>query len=296
MKTFTGFALAATLSAASFLTHAGGHYVPGVEGIQGASVPPPGMYYLGYLVNYSIDELRAPGGSNTVPLSNTGTVSALANRLVYITSTKLLGADYGMEAIVPVLRKSLNFNAPGISESNSGVGDIYLGPLVLGWHGGNWDAVAAAGVWFDNASSDAPSKPGNGYKSTMLTGGATYYFDAAKSWTGSALMRFEVNSTQSNDFKPGNQVTLEWGFGKSLGPVQVGLVGYDQWQTSNDSGPTATSDHAERHAIGAEVVYPLMKEAGVMLKAAYYDEYSAKGGSNPQAKGSTVRFTFVKAF
>jgi len=32
------------------------------------------------------------------------------------------------------------------------------------------------------------------------------------------------------------------------------------------------------------------------LKAAYYNEYSAKGGSNPQAKGSTVRFTFVKAF
>ena len=296
MKTFSGFALAATLSAASFLTHAGGHYVPGVEGLQGASVPPPGMYYLGYLVNYSIDELRAPGGSNTVPLSNTGTVSALANRLVYITGTKLLGADYGMEAIVPVLRKSLNFNAPGISESSSGVADVYLGPLVLGWHGGNWDAVAAAGVWLDNASSDKPSSPGNGHKSTMLTGGATYYFDAAKSWTGSALFRYEMNSTQSNDFKPGNQLTMEWGFGKSIGPVQVGLVGYDQWQTSNDSGPGATGDHAERHAIGAEVVYPLMKEAGVMLKAAYYDEYSAKGGSSPQAKGSTLRFTFIKAF
>ena len=105
-----------------------------------------------------------------------------------------------------------------------------------------------------------------------------------------------MNSTQSNDFKPGNQVSLEWGFGKSLGAVQVGLVGYDQWQTSNDSGPGANGDHAERHAIGAEIVYPLMKEAGVMLKAAYYDEYSAKGGSGAQAKGSTLRFTFVKAF
>jgi hypothetical protein len=105
-----------------------------------------------------------------------------------------------------------------------------------------------------------------------------------------------MNSSQSNSFKPGNQVSMEWGFGKSLGTVQVGLVGYDQWQTSNDSGPGASADHAERHAIGAEVVYPLMKEAGVMLKAAYYDEYSAKGGSNPQATGSTLRFTVVKAF
>lgn len=287
---------AALTSLAAIGASAGGHYVPGVEGIQAASVPPPGMYYLGYLVNYSIDELRAPGSSNTLPLDNKGTVSALANRLVYITNTKLLGADYGMEAIVPVIRKSLTFNVAGVSETNSGVGDVYLGPLVLGWHGGNWDAVAAAGVWFDNGNSDSPSKPGNGYKSTMLTGGGTYYFDAAKTWTGSALVRYEMNSTNSNDFKPGNQVSLEWGFGKSLGAVQVGLVGYDQWQTSNDSGPGATADHAERHAIGAEVVYPLMKEAGVMLKAAYYNEYSAKGGSNPQAKGSTLRFTFVKAF
>jgi hypothetical protein len=296
MKIVSKFALATALSAASVWAHAGGHYVPGVEGIQAASVPPPGTYYLGYLVNYSIDELRAPGSSNTIPGNNTGTVSALANRLVYITNTQFLGASYGMETIVPVLRKSLNFNAAGISESSSGVGDIYVGPLVLGWHGGNWDAVAAAGLWFDNASSDSPSKPGNGYKSTMLTAGGTYYFDAAKSWTGSALLRYEMNSTQSNDVKPGNQVSMEWGFGKAVGAVQVGLVGYDQWQTSNDSGGGASSDHAERHAIGAEVVYPLMKEAGVMLKAAYYDEYSAKGGTGAQAKGSTLRFTFVKAF
>jgi len=295
MNIVSKFALTASLTAASFLTHAGGHYVPGVEGIQAASVPPPGMYYLGYLVNYSIDELRAPG-SSTVPLSNTGTVSALANRLVYITNTKLLGADYGMEAIVPVVRKSLSFNAPGISESNSGVADIYVGPLVLGWHGGNWDAVAAAGLWFDNANSDSPSKPGNGYKSTMLTGGVTYYFDDAKSWTGSALLRYEMNSKDDRGFEPGDQLTMEWGFGKSLGAVQVGVVGYDQWQTSDDAGTGAIGDRAERHAIGVELVYPLMKEAGVMLKAAYYDEYSAKGGSNPQAKGSTLRFTFVKAF
>ncbi len=29
-----------------------GHYAPGVEGIKGASVPPPGSYYRGYLVHY----------------------------------------------------------------------------------------------------------------------------------------------------------------------------------------------------------------------------------------------------
>ncbi len=283
MKKLTQLALAATFTAASICAQAGGHYVPGVEGIQAASVPPPGTYYLGYMVNYSIDQFKAPGSSN-----------ALANRLVWISPYKVLGADYGIETIVPVLNKSLTINAAGISESKTGIGDIYLGPLVLGWHGGNWDAVAAAGFWLDNADSDSPAAVGNGYRSTMLTGGATFYFDAAKTITASALMRFETNS-KKDGFKPGNQISLEWGIAKNLGAVQVGVVGYDQMQTSDDSGPGASSSKYSRHAIGAEVMYPIMS-AGVFLKAAAYKEYSAEAGSGPQPKGSLLRFTFVKAF
>ena len=287
---FAAAALAAALSAS-----AGGHYVPGVEGIQGASVPPPGTYYLGYLVNYNIEQLKSPGTSNDIPGSNTGTVVALANRVVWISTRKFLGADFGMETIVPVLGTSLTFNTPGISDTQTGLGDVYLGPVVLGWHGANWDAVAAAGFWLDNASSSTPAAPGKGYKSTMLTGGATYYFDAAKQISGSALMRFETNSEKSNGFKPGNQVTVEWGIGKVMGPVQLGVVGYDQMQVSNDSGPGASGNSASRHAIGAEVVLPILS-AGVFLKAAAYKEYRSEAGTGPETMGNLFRFTFVKAF
>ena len=177
-------------------------YTPGVEGLQGASVPGPGVYYLGYLVNYDIDSLRAPGSSADIPGRNTGTVTALANRVVWMTGHKLLGADYGMETIVPVMRTSLTFNTPGISDSRSGVGDVYLGPLVLGWHGPQWDAVAAAGLWLDNASDSHPASPGKGFKSTMLTGGLTYYFDGAKTISGSALARYEFNGKKDGGFRP----------------------------------------------------------------------------------------------
>ena len=287
---FAAVALAAALSA-----QAGGHYVPGVEGIQAASVPPPGTYYLGYLVDYNIEQLKAPGTSNDIPGHNTGTVVALANRVVWISPYKFLGADYGMETIIPVVGTSLTFNAPGISESQTGLGDVYLGPLVLGWHGANWDAVAAAGLWLDNGTSSTPAAPGKGYKSTMLTGGATYYFDADKKISGSALMRFETNSEKAGGFKPGNQVTLEWGIAKVMGAVQVGVVGYDQVQVSNDSGPGASASNSSRHAIGAEVVLPILS-AGVFLKAAAYKEYRSEAGTGPESVGNLLRFTFVKAF
>ena len=287
---FAAVTLVAALSA-----QAGGHYVPGVEGIQAASVPPPGTYYLGYLVDYNIEQLKAPGTSNDIPGHNTGTVVALANRVVWISPYKFLGADYGMETIIPVVGTSLTFNAPGISESQTGLGDVYLGPLVLGWHGANWDAVAAAGLWLDNGTSSTPAAPGKGYKSTMLTGGATYYFDADKKISASALMRFETNSEKAGGFKPGNQVTLEWGIAKVMGPVQVGIVGYDQMQVSNDSGPGASTSNASRHAIGAEVVLPILS-AGVFLKAAAYKEYRSEAGTGPESVGNLLRFTFVKAF
>jgi hypothetical protein len=295
-KTNTAAAALALLGAlAATGAQADGHYVPGIAGIQAASAPPPGVYYVGYFIDYNINNFRAPGGSDNLPGHNTGTVTALANRFIWFTNQKFLGADYGMEAIVPLMRTSLTINAAGISDSRSGVGDIFLSPLILSWHGAQWDAVVGAGMWFDTASTNYPASPGKGFKSTMLTGGGTYYFDSAKTITGSALMRYEFNTTNDAGFRPGQQLSLEWGLGKSFGVVTAGLVGYSQWQTSNDTGPGATTDRAARHAIGGEVAYAV-PSAGLSLQAAVYDEFSAKAGSTPQTKGTLVRFTVVKAF
>ena len=129
----------------------------------------------------------------------------------------------------------------------------------------------------------------------MLTGGLTYYFDGAKTISGSALARYEFNSRKDNGIRPGQQLTVEWGLGKSFGTFSAGLVGYSQWQTTKDHGVGASNDKSSVHAVGAEVVYPI-PSAGVFLKAAAYKEVSAKGGTNPQPKGSLVRFSLVKAF
>lgn len=258
MKMTSLASAAALVLLATTGAHAEGHYVAGVEGLQGPSVPPPGMYYLGYLVHYDINSLRAPGSSDALPGRNKGSVTAVANRLVWVTKHKFLGADYGMETIIPVMRTSLDF----ANSKDSGVGDVYVGPLVLGWHGAQWDAVAAAGMWLDTASTSQPAAPGKGFKSTMLTGGLTYYFDGAKTITGSALARYEFNTRKDNGIRPGQQLTVEWGLGKSFGTFSAGMVGYSQLQTTRDKGAGARSDKSSVHAVGAEVVYPI-PSAGV---------------------------------
>lgn len=288
--------LVAAMAAIPCGVHAEGHYVPGIEGVKAASVPPKGNYYIGYFVNYGVDSLKAPGTDTDIPASNEGTVTALAHRFVHMTDKKVLGADYGVEAIVPMVNKDFDFQAAGYTKKKSGIADVYVGPLVLGWHGDNWDAAAAAGVWLDTADSDELASPGNGYKGTMLTGGGTAYLNADKSVSASGLMRYELNGKTDAGFEPGDQVSLEWGVGKKLNNgLELGLVGYDQWQVSKDKGTGATDDKFSKHAVGVEGSF-LSKGLGGILKAAYYDEYDVEAGSGPAPAGGTFRVNFVKPF
>ncbi|MBL1378823.1 SphA family protein [Zobellella iuensis] len=265
---------------------ANGHYVPGVEGLKGPVVPPAGTYYRGYLVHYDFDEIKLPNG-DTAPLK--GNVTALANRFIHITEQQLLGADYGFETIIPVQRNDFDF----ANSKESGVGDIFIGPLVLGWHGQQWDAVFAAGIWLDTGdySSTEPASIGKGYKTTMLTLGGTYHFDAAKSWSASALSRYEIKSKQDETgITPGDSWLVEWGIGKRLdNGLELGLVGYDAWQLENSKG--APAGKAEKHALGVEAGY-FWPSLMLGLNAAYLNEYQVKNGPS----GDLFRLTLTKVF
>lgn len=275
---------------------ANGHYVPGVEGLNGPVVPPPGFYYRGYLVHYDINSLRDASGDSVLG-DNSGEVTALANRFIWMTGKKFLGADYGIEAIVPVQRTSLDFAVAGIDESESGVGDVFLGPVVLGWHGERWDTVFAAGYWFDSGdyAADQPASIGKGFGSTMLTLGGTWHFDAAKTWSFSALSRYEIHGEQDETgITPGDSLVVEWGLGHRLGNgLSLGLVGYDAWQVESDSGlaPGAPSAKAEQHAVGAEAGY-FWPALGLGLNAAYYHEYDNRN----RPEGDLMRLTLTKGF
>ncbi len=288
--------LGAALLGLSCSAFAEGHYVPGVEAVNAASVPPPGAYYVGYFVNYDIDSLKAPGSGSDIPVSNTGTVTALANRLVYITDKKVLGADYGVEALIPIINKDLDFTAIGYDESDSGLGDVYLSPIVLGWHGDGWDAVFGTGFWLDNGEDDELANPGNGYTGIMLTVGGTWQLNEAKDMSFSALARYEMNGENSNDFEPGDQLTVEWGLGKQLNPqLNIGLAGYLQRQMTDDKGAGASDDRFARQAIGVEATY-MSPAIGGFVKGAFYTESSVEGGTGPGAEGDLLRLTLVKPF
>jgi hypothetical protein len=292
-------ALSASAAAPSALA-VNGHYSLGIEGLGAAAAPPQGLYYRGYLVHYEVDSFNDGSGSS-VPGNNSGTVSALAHRFIWMTDKTVLGADYGMETIIPMLDIEFDLDVAGESRfDDDGIGDLFVGPIILGWHGSQWDITFAGGHWFDTADFDAdnPASVGKGYGTTMLTLGGMWHFDEEKRWNISALSRYEIKTKQDDTgVTPGDSWLVEWGLGHRLNNgLELGLVGYNAWQLEADEG-APTTDKAERHAIGAEAGY-LWATAGVMLKGAYYHEYDtqASGLKGLESDGNTLRLQLTKFF
>ncbi|QTP56591.1 transporter [Billgrantia sulfidoxydans] len=296
-KTVWLAALGASLVATPVLA-VNGHYPPGIEGLNAAAAPSEGLYYRGYLLHYDVEHFN-DGTGTAVPGDNSGSVTALAHRFIWMTGKQFLGADYGMEAIVPMLDIEFELGiAGGQRFDDDGIGDVFVGPLILGWHGEQWDATFAAGHWFDSADFDVanPASVGKGYGTTMLTLGGVWHLDAEKRWNVSALSRYEIKTEQDDTgITPGDSWLVEWGIGHRLtSGLELGLVGYDAWQLEADDGAT-TGDKAERHAIGVEAGY-LWPTAGVMLKGAAYHEYDAGAGGlkGLESEGDTFRLQLTK--
>ena len=274
-----------------------GHYVSGVEGIKAATLPPEGIYWRMYNVLYTADDLRDKNGKE-VDVDFDVNVYALVNRLVYSSGIELLGANLVADICVPLVYTDISMKAGGMTlfdDNEFGLGDILIEPAILAWHGPRYDAALGVGVYLPTGSFDAdePASPGKGFWTGMLTAGATFYFDEAKTWSISALSRYEIHSEQEDtDITYGNDFHFEWGLGKTLAKTwDVGLAGYCRWQLTDDSGPGTTNDREEAYAIGPEVSV-FMPEWGLGVSMRSLWEFENKVNS----QGNVTTLMIMKAF
>ncbi len=268
------------------------HYVPGVEGLTAASLPPPGFYARDYNLFYWSDRLNDSSGHRTGPPNFQAFTYAQVPRVIWITDTKLLGGYVGVDALLPFVYQRVEAGA--FDQSTFGMGD-FMAESSLSWHADRYDLSAAAALWMPTGeySSTDPTKPGLGFWTGMLTLGGTYYFDTAKTWSVSALNRYEFNSEQRDtQITPGQVYTVEGGVGKKFAQrYDLGFVGYYQQKVTKDSGAGSTSTRDRVAAIGPEigVAIPSLKSQ-VTLR--YLDEFIAEN----RAQGQTVTLTLTKRF
>ena len=268
-----------------------GHYPIGVEGLKGGSLPPPGWYLRDYNLFYFADQVNDADGDKLPPDFDL-MAYAQAIRPIYITKWKVLGAYYGMDVLVPFIYTDLEVNGAGDSSFN--LGDIFVEPVTLSWHGARYDVGVGYGFWAPSGEYDVHdmTNPGKGFWSHMFTAGATVFFDKEKTWALSGLGRYEIH-TENDDtgITPGNTFTLEWGVSKTLAKtIDVGLVGYYRQQTTEDCG--GSSDDLDNVAsVGPEVnaFFPKLK---LFTSLRYLYEFTA----SDQPQGNTVTLTLTKMF
>lgn len=292
--TKTILTLAAGLFAAGSLQAqlpVGSHYPIGAEGLNGANLPPPGVYLRDYSYFYYADKVDG------LPLKMDITAFVEAPRLIWITPWTLLGANYGCDVIVPFAYQNITGDLGSAGQFN--LADIYACPMVLSWHLKQFDFSTAYGVWVPSGNFDASTplrmldSPGKGYWSHMFTLGGVWHPDEAKTWSLSLLNRYEISTEQDHtQITPGNMLSMEWGIGKSvMKGVDVGMVGYYQQETTEDSGPHAATALSHVVALGPEVSV-FWEKIGLISTLRY--EYEVDAKDRPQ--GQAVVLTLTKRF
>ena len=127
------------------------HYVPGIEGIKCATLPPPGFYFRDYNVFYLADQAEQRGRAQRRPGQFPG--DGLRHRAPRDLDHrhKVLGGNLGGDVVLPFVYSSRE-GAVRSASSTFGIGDFY-GEGTLSWHPGQFDIGSAVGFWAPTGDS-----------------------------------------------------------------------------------------------------------------------------------------------
>jgi len=216
-----------------------GHYVQGVTGLENGSTTPPGVY-IGYLPYLNlIDSFRSSDGSKLVNLN----LNVVAHNAIFQTTTKtrILGATYGLNFILPVVNTRLQADVFDTTAQNAGMSDWFFAPVILGWSKGKAEYVLNYGFYAPTGQFDPNSgfNPGLGFWEHQVQAGTTYSIDKKKLWNTSLLSTWEINHSKTGkDLKPGPMANFEYSFGRRFFKYQMnaGAAGFAYKKLSPDSG------------------------------------------------------------
>ena len=294
-----GLSLAATvLLAAPARAQFNGSHTLGDFGVQSGTQPSAGFYTSGFYYRYSTDSLRDRNGDEvTLSPDQPGNLSinAYAAILWYVSKTKVLGANYGAMAVVPIANGSLEAPAFGLDQgTGTHLADLYLRPIDLGWHKKQADFAAGFGVYTPTGEYEqgGSSNTGKGMWSYEPFAGMTLHLDAMKSWSLATNAFWETHGTKKDtDVKVGQILTLEGGLGKSYlgGGLIIGAGYYAQWKVTPDSlgtftlpgGGTLSPELNAQHkvfALGPDLTFPVASKTKLyaLVNLRYFWEFGAR--------------------
>ncbi len=249
----------------------------------------------------------------SIPITITGTVNvdldmevdvfAQAFALVVVTDKKILGADYGfiilpswghtsvkvkatadLAGTLSVGRLSRSFSAGDsveMEEDETGLGDLFVQPLWLGWHGKHYDIGFSWGAYLPVGAYDKNDMAniGLGFFTSQTQASFFYYPFEDQSTAFMFATTWEFHSEKTDlDLQPGQNFTIEYGIGQYLHErFEIGISGFHQWQITKDSGNDAVNRHIKDsvNGVAGQVTWWAIKDK-LALVGKIVHEYGAE--------------------
>ena len=278
-----------------------GVYPLGMSATNSGVTPESGFSYVNQFLFYSRDEAKGPRGE--VLATGQNSVLMDMNSIVWVSKAKigiLGGALFSMSATIPIANNSLTSDVQGGISGGGGLADSYYQPFILGWRTKHADIRAVYGFLAPSGrfNAGASNNVGSGYWTHAFSSGQTFYLTQNRATAISAFQMYEIHTTQeSTRIHPGQTFNLDYSLTHVLAlqddlKLQVGLVGYEQRQTTDKTGPGVTPAQASAHyrvnAVGlaSSLMLPARK---VSLGVKYFKEFSDRStfqGYSLQITGS----------
>jgi hypothetical protein len=260
-----------------------GVYPTGMNATNAGVTPESGLTYSNLFIFNSRDELKGPDGE----VLNTGTNAVMIdlNTFAWVSRRTVLGAKLSATASLLVSNNSLASDSEGQLSAGGGFADSFLQPFILGWQTARLGVRAAYGVLVPTGkfNAGASDNVGSGYWTHAPSAGVTIYLNESRATAVSAFHMYEFHTVQEGTgIHPGQTANVDYSLTHALpiredAQLQLGVVGYSQWQTTDKTGPTMTAAqsaaHYRVHALGfaSNLSLPSRK---VSLGLKYFKEFS----------------------
>jgi hypothetical protein len=205
-----------------------------------------------------------------------------------------------MSATLPFANNSLSSDITGPISGGGGFADSYYQPFILGWDKKRLAIRAVYGFLAPTGSfkAGANNNVGSGYWTHAFSSGQTIHLTKSGKTSVSAFQMYEVHTKQeTTSIHAGQNLDLDYSVTHSFGlghdsNLQLGLAGYNQWQTTDKTGPGITPAQSAAHykvnalGVASNITLPKLRlSAGVK----YFKEFSNRStfqGYSVQFSGS----------
>jgi hypothetical protein len=240
--------------------------VLGTLGLRAGRVPLVGFYVQEEIVAYLSDRLVDRNGG-VVPVGLRVRVLEAETGISGTFKLQPLHARYSLALGVPAGIIRVNVSGALLQGSASGVGDIYIKPLSLGWSLSRVDVLFEYAFYVPTARFEPGSRRNTSQSQWTheWSVGGNLAFDARRRWQLSALASYDLNQSKIGiDITRGSTLQVQGGFGATIARIlEVGAVGAALWQVTADRGralpPELVGAREQAVSVGGEVAVTTQK-------------------------------------